>query len=75
MAHRLGAFVVISSSGTNSRHFVAWNFFVSAVSGSFFQIMMTSTTSSQMTIKSVAEQTNPDRPEIPGTILTVNQVG
>jgi hypothetical protein len=67
--------VIISSSGTSSRHFVAWNFFVSAVSGTFFQIMMTSTTSSQMTIKSVAAQTNPDRPEIPGTILTVNQVG
>jgi hypothetical protein len=48
---------------------------VSAVSGTFFQIMMTSTTSSQMAIKSVAAQTNPNRPEIPGTILTVNQVG
>ncbi|MFM8266073.1 MAG: hypothetical protein ACKOAI_08435 [Acidimicrobiia bacterium] len=67
--------VVITSSGTNSRHFVAWNFFVAAEPGNYFQIMMTSTTSSQMTIKSVAAQTNPTRPEIPGTIVTVNQVG
>jgi len=67
--------VVITSSGANSRHLVAWNFFVSAVPGSFFQLMMTTTTSGQMVIRSVAAQTNPDRPEIPGTILTVNQVG
>ena len=67
--------VVISSSNADSRHFVAWNFFVSAVSGTFFQIYMTSTTSTQMLIKSVAGQSNPTRPEIPGTIVTVNQVG
>jgi hypothetical protein len=67
--------VVITASGSNSRHVVAWNFFVSAVPGSYFQLMMSSTTSSRMTIKSVPAQTNPDRPEIPGTILTVNQVG
>lgn len=67
--------VVITSSGANSRHLVAWNFFVSAVPGTFFQLMMTTTTSGQMVIRSEAAQTNPDRPEIPGTILTVNQVG
>jgi hypothetical protein len=67
--------VVITSSGADSRHVVAWNFFVDAVAGSFFQLMMTSTTSSQMMIRAVATQTNPDRPEIPSTILTVNQVG
>lgn len=67
--------VVITSSGANSRHLVAWNFFVSAVPGSYFQLMMTTTTSGQMVIRSEAAQTNPDRPEIPGTILTVNQVG
>jgi hypothetical protein len=66
---------MITSSGTSSRHFVAWNFFVSAVSGTFFQIMMASTTSSQMVIRSVVAQSGPARPEIPGTIVTVNQVG
>jgi len=67
--------VVITASGANSRHFVAWNFFVEAEVGTHFQLMMTSTTSSQMVIRSVASQTNPTRPEIPGTILTVQQVG
>lgn len=43
--------------------------------GTYFQLMMTSTTSSQMVIRSVVSQTNPTRPEIPGTILTVHQVG
>lgn len=67
--------VVITASGANSRHLIALNFFVDAVEGDYFQLMMTSTTSSQTVIKSVGSQTNPDRPEIPGTILTVNQVG
>jgi len=67
--------MVISSSGANSRHLIALNFFVEASVGDFFQLMMTSTTSSQTVIRSVGAQTNPDRPEIPSTILTVNQVG
>ncbi len=57
--------VVITASGANSRHVVAWNFFVEAEVGTYFQLMMTSTTSSQMMIRSVASQTNPTRPEIP----------
>ncbi|MEY3691719.1 MAG: hypothetical protein RJB57_1375 [Actinomycetota bacterium] len=66
---------VLTSSGSNSRHIVALNFFVDVTAGDWFQLMMTSTTSSQTVIRSVGAQTNPDRPEIPGTILTVNQVG
>jgi hypothetical protein len=67
--------VVITSSGANSRHFVAWNFFVSVVPGNYVQLLMTSTSSSQMLIRAVLAQTNPTRPEIPSTIVTVNQVG
>ncbi|MEY4362041.1 MAG: hypothetical protein RL391_1347 [Actinomycetota bacterium] len=67
--------VVVTSSGANSRHLIALNFFVVAIAGDFFQLTMTSTTSSQMMIRSVGAQTNPDRPEIPGTILTVSQIG
>ncbi len=67
--------VVITSSGASSRHLVMLNYFVDVVPGDFFQLMMTSTTSSQMIIRSLGTQTNPLRPEIPGTILTVNQVG
>jgi len=67
--------VLISGSDANSRHVVAWNFFIEAQIGDFFELMMSSTTSTQMSIVSVGTQTTPDRPEIPGTILTVNQVG
>lgn len=67
--------VVITSSGANSRHLIAFNFFIDVAVGDFFQLMMTSTTSSQMVIRSLGPQTNPTRPEIPSTILTVNQVG
>jgi len=67
--------VLISGSDANSRHVVAWNFFVETQIGDFFELMMSSTTSTQMSIVSVGTQTTPDRPEIPGTILTVNQVG
>ncbi len=67
--------VLISGKETASRHVVAWNFFVDATAGDYFQLMMSSTTSTQMSIVSVGTQTSPDRPEIPGTILTVNQVG
>ncbi len=67
--------VLITGTNTASRHVVAWNFFVDVAAGDFVQLMMSSTTSSQMSIVSVGTQTTPDRPEIPGTILTVNQVG
>jgi len=67
--------VLLTGRNSSSRHVVAWNFFVEAEVGDFFQLLMSSTTSTQMSIVSVGTQTAPDRPEIPGTILTVNQVG
>ena len=62
----------------NSRIVVAWNFFVEATMiGDYWQLMIASTTSAsgRMLIQSVDPQTSPVRPAIPGTILTVNQVG
>lgn len=67
--------VVITSSGSSSRHVIMLNYFVDVTAGDYFQLLMTSTTSSQMVIRAVTTQTNPARPEIPSTILTVNQVG
>lgn len=67
--------VVITASGANSRHLVALNYFVEVAVGDALELMMTSTTSSQMILRAVPSQTNPDRPEIPSTILTVSQVG
>ena len=70
--------VALSGSDANSRTVVAWNFFVVATTaGDQWQLMIASTTSptGKMLIQSVDPQVNPARPAIPGTILTVNQVG
>lgn len=70
--------VALSGSDANSRTVVAWNFFVVAsAAGDGWQLMIASTTSptGRMLIRSVAPQVNPVRPAIPGTILTVSQVG
>lgn len=63
-------------SGAGARHVAAWNFFVEAVSGDYFQLMISSSgTTLKTKILSAPAQSAPARPEIPGTILTVNQVG
>jgi hypothetical protein len=70
--------VAISDSDANSRTAIAWNFFVEAVTpGDHWQLMIASTTSATggMIIQSVDPQVEPVRPAIPGTIVTVNQVG
>jgi len=70
--------IALSGSDANSRTVVAWNFFVVATTtGDQWQLMIVSTTSptGKMLIQSVDPQVNPARPAIPGTILTVNQVG
>jgi hypothetical protein len=63
-------------SGANSRYVAAWNFFVEASTGEYFQLMISSAgTTLKTKILSAPAQSAPTRPEIPGTILTVNQVG
>lgn len=63
-------------SGNNARHVAAWNFFVSMQANEYLQLMISSNgTTLQTKIISAPAQTTPNRPEIPGTILTVNQVG
>lgn len=62
--------------GSDARQVAAWNFFVSAAAGDYFQIMISSSgTTLKTKVTSAPAQTNPVRPEIPATILTVNQVG
>ena len=70
--------IAISDSDANSRTAIAWNFFVEATAaGDHWQLMIASTTSAtgRMIIQSVDPQIDPVRPAIPGTIVTVNQVG
>lgn len=63
-------------TGSDVRQVAAWNFMVTASAGDYFQIMISSSgTTLKTKIISAAAQSNPNRPEIPSTILTVNQVG
>ena len=63
-------------SGSNARHVAAWNFFVDANAGEYVQLLISSAgTTLKTKILSTSSQSSPNRPEIPGTILTVNQVG
>ena len=62
--------------GSDARQVAAWNFFISATAGEYFQLMISSGgTTLKTKIISAPAQSNPARPEVPGTILTVNQVG
>ena len=64
----------LSDSNLQSRTVAAWNFFVTASSGDFIQLMISATNDLKTSIIASPAQTNPDRPAVPSTILTVNQV-
>lgn len=62
--------------GADARYVAAWNFFVNAQSGDYYQLMISSSgTTLKTKILSTPATALPNRPEVPGTILTVNQVG
>ncbi len=63
--------------GSDARSVLAWNFFVDAAAGDNFQVMIGSygTGTIVKILSTSAAGTSPTRPQIPGTILTVNQVG
>lgn len=62
--------------GSDARQVAAWNFFVTAASGDYFQIMISSAgTTLKTKVVSAPAQSSPARPEIPATIFTINQVG
>ena len=52
---------------------VAWNYFLIAAAGDFFELMW-STDSSDISIQHIDAQTNPTRPVTPSVILTVARV-
>ena len=61
--------------GNNVRQVAAWNFFVNAAADDFIQLMISPGTSTGTSVLASPAQSSPARPEIPSTILTVNQVG
>lgn len=63
-------------TGAGVRNVAAWNFFVESSPGDYYQLMISSSgTTLKTKILSTLSQSSPSRPEIPGTIVTVNQVG
>jgi hypothetical protein len=61
--------------GNDARQVAAWNFFVSVAANDYIQLLISSGSSTGTRILSSPGQTSPTRPEIPSTILTVNQIG
>lgn len=63
--------------GSDARSVLAWNFFVDAAAGDNYQLMIGSygTGTIVKILSTNSAGTSPTRPQIPGTILTVNQVG
>lgn len=60
--------------GNNGKHVAAWNWFVSAAAGDYFELCWHSSDVNVL-INYVAGASNPTRPAIPSVILTVNKVG
>lgn len=65
--------IYLGTSTETERHVVAWNFFVDAAAGDFYELMIVGSTAGAQIYSGVSA--NPGIPAIPGTILTVNQVG
>jgi hypothetical protein len=62
--------------GSNVRAVTAWNFFIDALPNDFYQLMISSSgTTLQTKIISFPATTNPVRPEVPSSIVTVSQIG
>lgn len=64
---------VITLSGNNAKSVAAWNFFVDADAGDYFELAWHSD-DTDLRILSRPAQSNPTRPAIPSIILTVNKI-
>jgi hypothetical protein len=61
-------------TGNNGKHVAAWNFFVQAAAGDYYEICWSSPDAAVF-LNYVGATSNPTRPAIPSVILTVNKVG
>jgi hypothetical protein len=59
--------------GNNGKHVAAWNWFVQAAAGDYFEICWNAADTSVF-LNSVVAASNPTRPAIPSVIVTVNQI-
>lgn len=61
-------------TGNNGKHVAAWNFFVDAAAGDYYELCWSSP-DANVFINYIAGQSTPTRPATPSVILTVNKVG
>ena len=59
--------------GNNAKMIAAWNYFVNAAAGDYFEICWHSI-DIDLFVNAIPAGTNPTRPAIPSIILTVNQI-
>jgi hypothetical protein len=64
---------VVSLEGNDAKVVAAWNWFVDASSGDYYEIKWHSN-DTNMRILARPSQSNPSRPAIPSIILTVNKI-
>lgn len=64
---------VLSLHQNNAKEVGAWNFFVNANANDYYQLVWHSS-DTQMGLLARGTQSNPDRPEVPSVILTVNKI-
>ena len=64
----------LTDSGLKSRTVAAWNFFVVIAAGDNIQLMISAENELKTSVLTLPTQTNPLRPAVPSTILTVSQV-
>jgi hypothetical protein len=64
----------ITLTGNDGKHVAAWNFFVNAAAGDYYELCWSSP-DAQVFLNYVAAASSPTRPAIPSVILTVNKVG
>ena len=62
-----------SHGGTSGKIMAAWNFFADFQSGDYFQLMWR-TTSTDVTMATIASQINPTRPSTASAIVSVTQI-
>ena len=59
--------------GNNGKHVAAWNLFVNAAAGDYYELCWSSSDTGVF-INTVAAAASPTRPAIPSVILSVNQI-
>jgi len=64
----------ITLHSNDGKHVAAWNFFVNAAAGDYYELCWSSPDAAVF-INYVASQSTPTRPATPSVILTVNKVG